>query len=535
MQPEKLDRTIKPAPGLGLVNVNRQANGTLEFSGGDVGGTRPQYAGTEAAGFRTSSVGGNLGMNRSAMQSPTPGGEFVTAAPPAPGLGFRPGAAVGVGPTTNASAPQFGFSPAESPSELSSRLSRTGAGQIPGPSPVEVAGAANAAQRLGAVSGTEFSRNVSNTLGALAPIGTPAATALARGASKVLGVGSSPIVQSTLGYAAPLATGSALLNASESSSEAAKRPLTNAANRSASAGTTDATPPGLGFKTGRDLSRELGQVPRDLPADLRDGVIHKTRDANGRAVYSGRNVAEGAQMVDGTGRGAPGRGTVSTVPGMAPGEARAILDRPFDPRNAMNPAQRTQYDAEVAQATAINQATLARGSGSPTVGEALRLGMRRRAGDLAKQQSDIQTNEAQVQLGFRRQADTETTNAVTREQAQTEIQGARRLQALQDEYLAADTDAKRTAVAKKIQALQGKSETPNRYTVIPGGSVVDPATGLAVQQPGMVLDNSSGQLVDIGTGRGAQSGQANPYPEGTRLQGPGGKNYVVRDGKPVEE
>lgn len=301
---------------------------------------------------------------------------------------------------------------------------------------------------------------------------------------------------------------------------------------------TDVEPTSIGFGPARDFSRELAAVPATLPADMRDGVVLRTTDANGRPVYSGRNVGEGAQMVDGMGRGFRGRGTVSTVPGMAPGEAQAILDRPFDPRNAMSPAQRAQYDAEVAQAAAINQATAARGAGSPTVGDLLRIGMRRRAGDLEQQQNDIQTSRANVALGMRRQADSEATNAVNREQTQVETQSARQLQALQAEYLAAESDAERSAAAKKIQALMGKSEAPNRYTVIPGGSVVDPTTGLAVQQPSMVLDNASGQLVDLGTGgsaRGAPSGQTQPYPEGTRLQVPGGKTYVVRDGKPVEE
>lgn len=92
---------------------------------------------------------------------------------------------------------------------------------------------------------------------------------------------------------------------------------------------TDVDPTDPRFGAARDFSRELATVPRDLPADMRDGVILKTKDANGRTVYSGRNVGADAQMVDGMGRTLRGGGgTVSTVPGMAPGEAQRILARP---------------------------------------------------------------------------------------------------------------------------------------------------------------------------------------------------------------
>ncbi len=91
---------------------------------------------------------------------------------------------------------------------------------------------------------------------------------------------------------------------------------------------TDVDPTDPRFGAARDFTRDLASVPRDLPADMREGVIQKTFDAIGRPVYSGRNVGANAQMVDGMGRTLRGGGTVSTVGGMAPGEAQAILARP---------------------------------------------------------------------------------------------------------------------------------------------------------------------------------------------------------------
>lgn len=60
----------------------------------------------------------------------------------------------------------------------------------------------------------------------------------------------------------------------------------------------------------RDFTNELSGRPGGkmaaLPSDLRQGVVHKTVDAQGRVTYSGRNVGVNGdgetQMVDGTGR-----------------------------------------------------------------------------------------------------------------------------------------------------------------------------------------------------------------------------------------
>lgn len=49
-----------------------------------------------------------------------------------------------------------------------------------------------------------------------------------------------------------------------------------------------------------DMSGALATVPRDLP-DLNAGRVYKTKDANGRTVYSGRDVQDGAKIVDGRG------------------------------------------------------------------------------------------------------------------------------------------------------------------------------------------------------------------------------------------
>ncbi len=292
----------------------------------------------------------------------------------------------------------------------------------------------------------------------------------------------------------------------------------------------------------RNVSAQLASVPRELPADLQDGQIYKTKDANGRPVYSGRNVGADAPMVNGAGQPVQGGGgTVSTVPGMPQAEIDAILARPLDARTAMTAAQRFQYDKEVQNAQGVNNfnAGMNRGRGT-TVSDLLRSGMERRAlanentqGEITSRQATDRSRSASDVLAQRRQNESEANSTVTRRTGEVEAQGAEQIQALRTQVLEAKTPEERNAAAKKLTAISGK-EQQNRYTTIAGGSTIDPGTGAVLQRPGMVLDNSTGRLVDLGAQGGGQPA-VSPYPDGTRLTGKDGKIYMVKDGQPVLE
>lgn len=266
---------------------------------------------------------------------------------------------------------------------------------------------------------------------------------------------------------------------------------------------TDVDPTDPRFGAARDVSRELASVPKDLPADLREGVVFKTKDENGRTVYSGRNVGAAAQMVDGMGRQTASRGTVSTVPGMAQSEIAATLARPLDPRTAMTAAQRFQYDKEVQNAQGVNNFNAGINSRGTTIGDLLRSGNERRAlanenarGEIASRQQQDQSRSAADVLAQRRQDESESNSGVTRRTGEVALQGAEQIQTLRNQLLEAETPEERNSVAKKLQALTGK-ETQNRYTVIPGGQEFDQAANAVITRPAMVLDNSSGRLVDV--------------------------------------
>lgn len=73
----------------------------------------------------------------------------------------------------------------------------------------------------------------------------------------------------------------------------------------------------------------------------------------------------------------------------------------------------------------------------------------------------------------------------------------RRMENLYDKYAATEDANERSALAEQIRALSGK-DTPNRFTVVPGGQQIDPTTNMAVTQPSMVINNQTGQIVDLG-------------------------------------
>jgi len=152
----------------------------------------------------------------------------------------------------------------------------------------------------------------------------------------------------------------------------------------------------------------------------------------------------------------------------------------------------------------------------------------RKAADLSRDRMGMESQNAAAERGLRQQeltarmgdaeatralraqelGDNMATNAVRREAAGFEVQNARRLKKLQDQYLAATSDKERGEIAAKIQALQGKSqqEQANRFTVVPGGQEVQMVGGFPtpVTRPSMVINNQTGQLVDLGGGQQAQ-------------------------------
>ena len=115
----------------------------------------------------------------------------------------------------------------------------------------------------------------------------------------------------------------------------------------------------------KDLSGELAGVPQNLPSGLEDGRVYKTTDANGRTVYSGRNVRENAGVVDGQGglRGYLGGGNPEPA---TDAQGRRLDGRPqeFVAQGSAQPDAPAQQPAAQGQApvTTVNKATDAAGN-----------------------------------------------------------------------------------------------------------------------------------------------------------------------------
>lgn len=77
-----------------------------------------------------------------------------------------------------------------------------------------------------------------------------------------------------------------------------------------------------------------------------------------------------------------------------------------------------------------------------------------------------------------------------------EVRGMQRVERLYQQLEAAETPEARAAITEQIRALSGK-DTPNRYTVVPGGQEVT-EQGMLRTVPSRVLNNQTGQLVDLG-------------------------------------
>ncbi|WP_291079847.1 hypothetical protein [Hydrogenophaga sp.] len=373
--------------------------------------------------------------------------------------------------------------------------------------------------------GTEFSRGVSNAAAALAPIGGPVVAGLLKGAAKVATGFSSPLVQGVLAPSVPLAAGVSLLNAADADGRGAAAQV----NGSGVAGTSN--PAAAPRAPGGVPGPATGGVAPSGDQALGLGMVGVRRQPNGIKEFSGENISgplnyQGAQAAGFKPRGAG----VSVVPGMAPGEAKAILDRPFDPRNGMTADQRYTYDKQVKDAQGINAFNAGMNPRKTTMDDLLRS---RLANSASKRQATADQTEIArgvADLGVRRQAESELNSASARGFRANTMAESEQLQAARSAYVTADTDAKRKAAAQTLMALQGKSEANPGYTVVPGEEYAAPdGSGgvVKLRGPALVVDNRTGQVVDMAAQvrRGEAGRTKGSRPENYEV----GKTYTVGD------
>jgi hypothetical protein len=153
-----------------------------------------------------------------------------------------------------------------------------------------------------------------------------------------------------------------------------------------------------------------------------------------------------------------------------------------------------------AEIAAGQNATTTSVAGMREAGDTARLNTRE-AGDTSRtnirEAGDMTRNATNAEIARGRLGVEQADQGLRATAAGFQTAAAKRLEAAQVEMQSAKTPEALRAAQTKILALQGK-EAQNRFTVVPGGQEIDPASGLARTLPARVIDNSSGQFVDGG-------------------------------------
>lgn len=294
----------------------------------------------------------------------------------------------------------------------------------------------------------------------------------------------------------------------------------------APAATTAATP----ADTAVTLGGQTGAFVAGAPG------VSKFKTADGRTLYS--NVAgpdndqlmsgrPGVQVAPGMAGAGSGEGAAAGASGFNPalsaaraaaaarGDFDAVRDSYFAQGQSFNGQTRESVEADRLKALALSP----RGTpGRLAALEMLRDQTAAATADKARAGAD---RLAQQEFGLKQTA------------AGFQTRASQALEDAQKAYSAATTAAERETARETLRSLQGKYEKdlPNKFTVVPGGSEIDPASGMTVNRPATVLNNQTGEFVTPSQ----QTPPRAPHPEGTKLKGKDGKIYVVKNGKPVLE
>jgi hypothetical protein len=218
------------------------------------------------------------------------------------------------------------------------------------------------------------------------------------------------------------------------------------------------------------------------------GDARKVVDAQGRVLYTNQGIESDAGLM--------GRGGVPSAANI--GAIDAIAGR--QQREALGTAMaQQQAEANSPRALALEQIKSIRDRNQPLTARGIQtLTDLNTADNTARDSAQRNANEA------RRVASGEA-EAAQRIGVGRDLQATtKELAALQAKFAASTDPKERERLREEILLRQGKDKNePNRFTVVPGGSAVDPATGQVVREPSRVLDNQTGRFVEQGAAAAA--------------------------------
>lgn len=186
--------------------------------------------------------------------------------------------------------------------------------------------------------------------------------------------------------------------------------------------------------------------------------------------------------------------------------------------------------AQTAYLTALGQDTQARyGADAGSINNATQYGNTQRLA-MSEAGATKRTNIQQQGVTARNQID-QARLGLDANKANLDQRSQIQLLAAQDALTKAKTPDDRSAAEDNLRALQGKYERnfAPKFTVVPGGQTVDPTTGMAIREPSMVLDNATGQPMNI-----SQPKAAPKIAEGS-ISTVGGKTAKYINGKWVPQ
>lgn len=96
-------------------------------------------------------------------------------------------------------------------------------------------------------------------------------------------------------------------------------------------------------------------------------------------------------------------------------------------------------------------------------------------------------------------------------------------------YLNAPDEATRSDALAKLNALNGKNGGADKYITVDMEAGVDALGNPIIRK--VPFNTRTGQIVDVSGGAAAPGAGKAPYPDGTRLTGPDGKSYIVKNGE----
>jgi len=256
-----------------------------------------------------------------------------------------------------------------------------------------------------------------------------------------------------------------------------------------------------------------------------EGKVNVSVQPNGVKSFSGKDIS-GQPQYTGSAANTMKSGVMNSVPGMAQSEISRILTNPdgtqFSTRDNAIMAANIRDGLDPYRGTSQGQANDLRAlalspNGTPGKSNAMKM---------LAMQSDEKRTAGQQQIERDR-------NSTLNQGSALDNQAKQQVLAAQQELANAKTPEQEAAAEKKLRALQGKygKDAVEQYAYAPGGQSIDPVTGQAVTQPGVIFNKSTGEVKQPGQSTAAPTnGVKAPTTKAEYDKLPKGATYTHPDG-----